>query len=1110
MFLAKKYIAFISYRHAELDSAIAKKLHSLIEQYRIPRGLQNGGEKRLGVVFRDEEELHAASDLSSEIQNALNDTEYLIVICSKNSVQSPWVTREIDHFLQNHDRSHVLTVLASGEPSEVFPVQLTQSPDGPDAPPIEPLAVDVRADTISGSCKKLRREIPRLIAAILECPYDALVMREQKRKNRRITSVAAGIMAIMLSFTSMVLVKNQQIALANTQLETKNTELNQANTALAEQKAAVQLRESQLLAQDAEADLENADYRSAIEKALSALPQSQSDPRPYHAPAERALMEAANVFQPAAGSEELNTLQLEQLTDVADFVITQDGSRVVSVDNFGTACCFDAATGRQLWSQHAAPDNGSSTMSNLHLFLCCNDTAVIRSTRRQLTAYDLQTGKQLWVQNVGDIAKGYIFYRPDRDVLLLVTTYNLDYFNIAYQLTEVCAQTGEILQTIPIFTQDGNLLGSFANTHTVALSKAGIFSPDGTQFYGVFFDMAYQLHAFHADLIQGTAQVLSSYDGTYGYASKIIGMSMQESSIQVIIQDVSSDILVSVLSFQADTGKPEWQTDVAPSSETFSLVASPGCTLFTPSDILIGSYDHYIHLDRKTGKHLYTILSPDNILDMAPVSDYTFGITLASGTYLLGWLQTDNTLMLSNDSFLNMDASLVTPAVSKVWGGGILQLYADNDVFQLGIGNLVSPGYVTIIPKGKENTIQIIRPKQAPSLVPYTPVTLPDENVSASSGCAATPVGSHLVTGPFSSKDNTLRYYYMIDPLTLKVADSFSTKEVYYERELFWLPDTLQPLICDYSGEIYLINTDGSQTQLYDPEAEQKKLAEEEELLTSLSLFRNTSGYVDNSKTLLTAACTPKALQIWKNGIPTTQTPLPEQLQIPAQDRITKDLMLKVGTNGWILAGFYEYGSPIPLDSIAAYDSAHDNWTVLEGDPVFYNANSIALAQEKEWLACVDQDGMLKILDLQTGYVRTQFPTQIPFGSVLQMQFFQDDTCLAVKTAGGYLRIYELEYGTQLYYDQFKDAYSSVLQIYEDPRNQRLYLQGGSGSGICLDLRSWTVLGYPDDLLYYSTDADLLYVTAPISSGAALWTGRIPGTLELVRIGSEFLAYENQ
>ena len=42
----RKYVAFISYRHAEMDSAIAKTIHTLIEQYRIPKGLRKNGKSR--------------------------------------------------------------------------------------------------------------------------------------------------------------------------------------------------------------------------------------------------------------------------------------------------------------------------------------------------------------------------------------------------------------------------------------------------------------------------------------------------------------------------------------------------------------------------------------------------------------------------------------------------------------------------------------------------------------------------------------------------------------------------------------------------------------------------------------------------------------------------------------------------------------------------------------------------------------------------------------------------------------------------------------------------------------------------------------------------------
>ena len=48
------YDAFISYRHMLPDKAVAKKLHTLIETYRIPTDVRKtSGRKKMGRVFRD-------------------------------------------------------------------------------------------------------------------------------------------------------------------------------------------------------------------------------------------------------------------------------------------------------------------------------------------------------------------------------------------------------------------------------------------------------------------------------------------------------------------------------------------------------------------------------------------------------------------------------------------------------------------------------------------------------------------------------------------------------------------------------------------------------------------------------------------------------------------------------------------------------------------------------------------------------------------------------------------------------------------------------------------------------------------------------------------------
>ena len=106
------YDAFISYRHAPLDMEIAKKVHTGLETYHVPGAVQKKtGKKKIERVFRDQDELPIGSDLNENIAGALRESEYLVVICSPETPGSYWVAKEIETFIQLHDRHHVLAVL---------------------------------------------------------------------------------------------------------------------------------------------------------------------------------------------------------------------------------------------------------------------------------------------------------------------------------------------------------------------------------------------------------------------------------------------------------------------------------------------------------------------------------------------------------------------------------------------------------------------------------------------------------------------------------------------------------------------------------------------------------------------------------------------------------------------------------------------------------------------------------------------------------------------------------------------------------------------------------------------------------------------------------------
>ena len=121
----REYIAFISYRHLPLDKEVATQVHRLIERYQIPKELRKNGEKHLGLVFRDQDELPLSNDLTQDIYTALDHSQFLIVVCTPDTPKSLWVQREIQYFIQKHGRNRVLTVLAAGTTAESVPEAIT-------------------------------------------------------------------------------------------------------------------------------------------------------------------------------------------------------------------------------------------------------------------------------------------------------------------------------------------------------------------------------------------------------------------------------------------------------------------------------------------------------------------------------------------------------------------------------------------------------------------------------------------------------------------------------------------------------------------------------------------------------------------------------------------------------------------------------------------------------------------------------------------------------------------------------------------------------------------------------------------------------------------------
>ncbi len=203
-----RYAAFISYSHRDRRHALW--LHRRIERYRLPGdiGLDSADEAgtKLRPVFLDRAELPSSADLAAAVQTALADSRTLIVICSPDAAASRWVNEEVRRFKILGRGHRILCLVVSGDPAagDCFPPallfqvedgQLTTQRAG------EPLAADIRPGMDDPSSAALK-----IIAGMLEVPYDRLRQRDVVRRHRQLALIASASALGCVAFAALALV----------------------------------------------------------------------------------------------------------------------------------------------------------------------------------------------------------------------------------------------------------------------------------------------------------------------------------------------------------------------------------------------------------------------------------------------------------------------------------------------------------------------------------------------------------------------------------------------------------------------------------------------------------------------------------------------------------------------------------------------------------------------------------------------------------------------------------------------------------------------------------------------------------------------------------------
>ena len=187
------------------DPMTAEALKKEIISYKLPKGMENQGlsfHRTITLLFPK----NGDEAISDEIRSLTSQSRWLVIVCSEQTRAAPVMSRLILFFSELGRKSNILPLLVEGEPSRSFPEPLFEkrtshwldedSVKRSVTETVEPLAVDIRAKNPKASLRLLRQLKVKVVAAMIDVPYDALERRHYKRTRRRLMTAAAILVSV--------------------------------------------------------------------------------------------------------------------------------------------------------------------------------------------------------------------------------------------------------------------------------------------------------------------------------------------------------------------------------------------------------------------------------------------------------------------------------------------------------------------------------------------------------------------------------------------------------------------------------------------------------------------------------------------------------------------------------------------------------------------------------------------------------------------------------------------------------------------------------------------------------------------------------------------------
>ena len=336
----KRYFAFISYKREDLKQA--EWLRNKLSHYHFPSKLRKENEalpKAIRPLFRDSLEL-AGGFLAKEIETALSESKYLIVICSPRSAKSPWVNKEVEYFIEHGREEYIIPYIIDGEP-------FSNDPEKECFPPaLKSLQGEKELLGISTSELSKEAAAVKVVARMFGLRFDTLWQgynREQRRKRLLWSAAAIFLILVSVAVSGWFCYANSKIEAMNKEITEQNNEILNKNSEILRKNDMLLVSQSRYLASVAMEEYENGNKSKAIRLALYALPKNLDNPdRPYTVKAEAALRICNNkVYDNAA-----RRVVIHHKNEINHLAFTPDSKYLITTSRDNTIRVCDAVTGR--------------------------------------------------------------------------------------------------------------------------------------------------------------------------------------------------------------------------------------------------------------------------------------------------------------------------------------------------------------------------------------------------------------------------------------------------------------------------------------------------------------------------------------------------------------------------------------------------------------------------------------------------------------------------------------------------------------------------------------------------------------------------------------------